>query len=61
MPPSRRPRPGVPRRSTPRTMSLLESGPWTHRPVRIVFYGQSNEYGWVDLLIQRLQGTTPAR
>lgn len=45
-----------------RTMALLEAGKFTHRPVRIVFYGQSIESGWPDLLVQsfreRYPGTT---
>jgi hypothetical protein len=42
-----------------RTMALLESGALTRRPVRIVFYGQSNESGWTDMLIQRLRERYP--
>ena len=42
-----------------RTMSLLESGKYTHRPVRIVFYGQSIESGWPELLIQHLRERYP--
>ena len=42
-----------------RTMSLLESGKYTHRPVRILFDGQSIESGWPELLIQRLRERYP--
>ena len=43
-----------------RTLSLLESGAQTHRPVRIMFYGQSIEYSnWPHLLIQRLRERYP--
>jgi hypothetical protein len=42
-----------------RTVSLLESGKYTHRPVRIVFDGQSIESGWTALLIQRLRERYP--
>ena len=42
-----------------RTMSLLETGKYTHRPVRIMFYGQSIEAGWPDMLIQRLRERYP--
>ena len=42
-----------------RTMALLESGKYTHRPVRIMFYGQSIEGGWTELLIQRLRERYP--
>ena len=43
-----------------RTMALLESGKYTHRPVRIMFYhGQSIETGWTDLLVQRLRERYP--
>jgi hypothetical protein len=41
-------------------MALLEAGKYTHRPVRIVFYGQSIETGWPDLLIQRLRERFPS-
>jgi hypothetical protein len=42
-----------------RTMALLESGGQTNRPVRIVYYGQSIEFGWVDMLAQRLRERFP--
>jgi len=42
-----------------RTVSLLESGKYTHRPVRIVFDGQSIEAGWTDLFIRRLRERYP--
>jgi hypothetical protein len=42
-----------------RTMALLESGKYTHRPVRIVFSGQSIESEWTRLLIQRLRERYP--
>ena len=42
-----------------RTMALLESGKYTHRPVRIVFSGQSIESDWTRLLIQRLRERYP--
>lgn len=42
-----------------RTMTLLETGGLTHRPVRIVFYGQSIEGGWTGMLIQRLRERYP--
>ena len=42
-----------------RTMSLLESGAYTHRPVRIIFSGQSIETGWTWFLIQRLRERYP--
>ena len=42
-----------------RTMSLLESGRFTHRPVRIVFDGQSIESEWTTLLIQHLREKYP--
>lgn len=42
-----------------RTMALLESGPVTHRPVKIVFYGQSIEFGWNDMLVARLRERFP--
>jgi hypothetical protein len=42
-----------------KTMALLESGKYTHRPVRIVFSGQSIEGEWTDLLIQRLRERYP--
>jgi hypothetical protein len=42
-----------------RTMSLLESGKYTHRPVRIMFYGQSIEGFWTELLVQRLRERFP--
>jgi len=42
-----------------RTMALLESGKYTHRPVRIIFDGQSIESGWPELLIQRLRERYP--
>ncbi len=42
-----------------RTMSLLESGKFTHRPVRIVFYGQSIESGWPEMLIHSLRERYP--
>ena len=42
-----------------RTLSLLESGKYTHRPVRILFDGQSIESGWPELLIQRLRERYP--
>jgi hypothetical protein len=44
----------------PRTMSLLETGAQTHRPVKIMIYGQSIEVSnWPDLLIQQLQERYP--
>lgn len=42
-----------------RTMALLESGKYTHRPVRIMFSGQSIEGEWANLLIQRLRERYP--
>jgi hypothetical protein len=42
-----------------RTMTLLETGGLTHRPVRIVFYGQSIETEWTSLLIERLRERYP--
>lgn len=42
-----------------RTMALLESGRYTHRPVRILFDGQSIESEWTTLLIQRLRERYP--
>ena len=42
-----------------RTMALLESGKYTHRPVRIMFYGQSIEGWWTELLVQRLRERYP--
>jgi len=42
-----------------RTMALLESGKFTHRPVRIVFSGQSIETEWTRLLIDRLRERYP--
>lgn len=42
-----------------RTMSLLESGKYTHRPVRIMFSGQSIEGEWTNLLIQLLRERYP--
>ena len=42
-----------------RTMALLESGKYTHRPVRIMFYGQSIEGLWTELLVQRLRERYP--
>jgi hypothetical protein len=44
-----------------RTLALLESGKYTHRPVRIVFWGQSIESDWTRLLIQRLRERYPGR
>jgi hypothetical protein len=44
----------------PRTMSLLETGAQTHRPVKIMIYGQSIEVSnWPDLLILQLQERYP--
>ena len=40
-------------------MSLLESGAVTHRPVKIVFYGQSIEFGWIDMVAARLRERYP--
>ena len=42
-----------------RTMSLLESGKYTLRPVRIVFSGQSIEAGWTTLFINNLRERYP--
>jgi hypothetical protein len=42
-----------------RTVALLESGKYTHRPVRIVFAGQSIETDWTRLLIQQLRDRYP--
>jgi len=43
-----------------RTMALLESGRVTHRPVRILFYGQSiDEQEWTTLLVNRLRERYP--
>lgn len=42
-----------------RTMSLLESGKFTHRPFRIVFDGQSIEAGWTELFIRNLRERYP--
>jgi hypothetical protein len=42
-----------------RTMTLLESGKYTHRPVRIIFSGQSIETDWTRLLVQRLRERYP--
>ncbi len=42
-----------------RTMALLASGRYTHRPVRILFDGQSIESEWTGLLIQRLRERYP--
>ncbi len=43
-----------------RTMSLLESGGITHRPVRMLFYGQSiDEQEWTTLLVNRLRERYP--
>ena len=42
-----------------RTMALLESGKYTHRAVRIMFYGQSIEGLWTELLVQRLRERYP--
>jgi hypothetical protein len=42
-----------------RTMTLLESGKYTHRPVRIVFSGQSIEAGWTDQFIKNLRERYP--
>jgi hypothetical protein len=42
-----------------RTMSLLEAGKYTHRPVRIMFYGQSIEGWWTELLVARLRERYP--
>lgn len=43
-----------------RTLSLLESGRITHRPVRLLFYGQSiDEQEWTTLLVNRLRERYP--
>jgi len=43
-----------------RTMSLLESGAATRRPVRIVFYGQSiTDQEWTQLLVDALRERFP--
>jgi hypothetical protein len=42
-----------------RTMALLESGRYTHRPLRVVFSGQSIETEWTWMLIQRLRERYP--
>ena len=43
-----------------RTMSLLETGGITHRPVRILFYGQSiTQQEWTTLLVRRLRELYP--
>lgn len=43
-----------------RTMSLLQTSAQTHRPVRILIYGQSIEVcNWPDMLIQQLREQFP--
>ena len=43
-----------------RTMSLLETGGITHRPVRILFYGQSiTQQEWPTLLVRHLRELYP--
>ena len=44
-----------------RTMSLLETGGYTGRPVRIIIYGQSIEgQAWTTMLVERLRERYPS-